>query len=179
MPNRYWDWGLDTADFAASPLFDGSPYSLGSNGAAIPNRTSTFVVAAPLPSVPPLGVGLTFPIGTGGGCVYEGPFSNLTIHLGPYGLSEVQALPNELGYNPRCLQRDLNPYILQHYNSFNWSSWTVTQSKDMSVFSGRVFGDGTPTLAGQGHENATLNIFGVHGGGHFSVGGQTGSSELS
>src|SRR5205814_655730 len=87
-------------------------------------------------------------------------------------LSGVNATEDPLRYNPHCLKRDMNPFIGQAYNSLNWTTWTVEQSPDIVAFQSRMAGD-----QGQGHGNYTLNQFGVHGGGHFFLGGMTGQSK--
>lgn len=166
----YWEWGLDTDDLTASPLFNGDPYSLGSNGYPVANRTATFDLGQALPFRTPDGVSL--PAGTGGGCVHSGPFSNLTIHIGPYGLASVPYAENPLAYNPRCLQRDLDPYALQGWAAFNWTTWTITNASDIENFQGKLAG-GLPT------GNEVFNGWGPHGGGHMAVGGEWGSSEYS
>ncbi|KAM7213767.1 Grixazone synthase [Rhypophila decipiens] len=96
----YWDWTLGWQDVNKNPIFDGSPTSLGSNGVFIPNRTH-FI------SVNPLGKVLDRSPGTGGGCVYTGPFTpdKWIVHLGPF--TDPKGPNGGWGYNPRCLDRDL------------------------------------------------------------------------
>lgn len=100
----------------------------------------------------------------------EGPFSDLTIHLGPMSISGIRNTSDILGYNPRCLSRDLTPEIGQSLCAFNWTTWTIEESPDIVAFLSRLAGD-----AGQGHGNYTLNDIGAHGGGHLFVGGMTGA----
>jgi tyrosinase len=66
----YWDWTLYADDPRLSPVFDGSKYSMGSNGKVIPHGPT--LLAA-------FGKQFTLPPGTGGGCIETGPFSNLTV----------------------------------------------------------------------------------------------------
>jgi tyrosinase len=52
------------------------------------------------------------PPGNGSGCVTSGPFSNMTVRLGPitpslYGLT-ANPQADGLGLNERCLRRDLS-----------------------------------------------------------------------
>ncbi|KAK3396232.1 hypothetical protein B0T20DRAFT_462703 [Sordaria brevicollis] len=97
----YWDWTISWEDPRKSTVFDGSPFSLGGNGASIPHGPLHWR-ALGLPDI-------YLPPATGGGCVDSGPFqaSTWTINLGP--VSNLPAGPNDgLGYNPRCLQRDLS-----------------------------------------------------------------------
>lgn len=68
----YWDWTLDSSNLLASPLFDGSPYSMGSNGEFFPHG-STHLEA--------FGLKLDLPAGTGGGCLKAGPFKDLTVSI--------------------------------------------------------------------------------------------------
>ncbi|KAL2128572.1 hypothetical protein VTI74DRAFT_9013 [Chaetomium olivicolor] len=96
----YWDWTLSYQDPRKSPVFDGSPWSMGSNGAYVPGREPT-VVQAP-------GAVVTVQPGTGGGCVYAGPFTpdKFQMHLGPVSFNPPGP-DGGLGFNPRCLVRDL------------------------------------------------------------------------
>lgn len=66
----YWDWTKYYLDPASSPIFDGSDYSLGSNGEYFPHGAT--VIEA-------FGLTLTLPPGTGGGPVFKGPFANFTV----------------------------------------------------------------------------------------------------
>lgn len=167
----YWEWGLDATNLQGSPLFDGSPYSLGSNGLPVPNRTATFELGQTLPFRTLPGQGVTLNAGTGGGCVHSGPFSNLSIHIGPLGLTNEPAALHPLDYNPRCLQRDLCPEALQGWAAFNWTTWTIEGGYDIASFQGKLAG-GRPT------GNDTFNGWGAHGGGHMAVGGEWGSSRF-
>ncbi|OJD28192.1 hypothetical protein ACJ73_00403 [Blastomyces percursus] len=163
----YWEWGYDVHDPEKSAVFDGSAYSLGSNGAPLADRAPTYRLLPP-PPLQQTGV-RDFPAGTGGGCVMYGPFSDLTTNLGPVAMPGGD-LKNPLRYNPRCLMRDMNAFIGQHYTAFNWSTWTIEESKDIDGFQSRLAG-----LPGnQGSKHDPLNFFGVHGGGHLFLGGMTG-----
>ena len=80
---------------------DGSPFSLGGNGESIAHGALHWKGF----SFPDL----YLPPATGGGCVASGPFQSdtWTINLGP--VTNLPAGPDDgLGYNPRCLQRDLS-----------------------------------------------------------------------
>ncbi|TDZ67419.1 Tyrosinase-like protein orsC [Colletotrichum trifolii] len=97
----YWDWSLDAnsvEDMLASPVFD--PESgFGGNGEWVPGT----------PEDPEPGVDLTvsgellaldWTNRTGGGCIPNGPFANLTIRLGP---------EDDVEGNERCVRRDFTP----------------------------------------------------------------------
>jgi tyrosinase len=140
-------------DLEGSTLFDGSEYSLSGNGAKI-NESDIII-----------GQNLTFPRGSGGGCVTTGPFANYTAPMGPF--SFALALENTNGslpagafnYTPHCFSRDLNAYAAQIFTNYSCIADLMAQ----------------PTL--DGFQNA-LSVppgtfqFGVHGGGHLTLGGQ-------
>jgi hypothetical protein len=91
------------------------------------------------------------PPGAGGGCVTTGPFKNYSVDFAPVAPSlavvelENLTLPF-LSYYPRCLKRDVSPWV-----SGNWSkdidSYTLlTQNPDIywfqTVMQGNSFIDG-------------------------------------
>ncbi|KAK1055164.1 hypothetical protein LTR74_015880 [Friedmanniomyces endolithicus] len=148
----YWNWALDAAAPQDSSLFTGDAYSMGSNGKYIANRTDTWLALQDV----------TFPPGTGGGCVLSGPFSNTTIHLGPLDLPNTPNVNSTFQYNPRCLERDLNPYFTQTYNTYTNLTTTLLDNIYISNFQS----------VSQGYDSANnANKFGVHGGGHWGTGG--------
>lgn len=142
----YWDWTLSYADVRKASVFDGSPYSLGSNGVYIPNREP---ISVPVPNSPTL----VFPPATGGGCIASGPFTEdkWTINLGPVGYFPQGPL-NGTGYNPRCLARDLSPEIGQNVRPSNVTK-VLDGCKDLGCFNQVLDSTG-----------------GVHPEGHFQVG---------
>ncbi|KAK4217500.1 tyrosinase-like protein [Rhypophila decipiens] len=162
----YWEWGFDVKSPRNSPVFDGSDTSLGSDGAKVNH--------APLILNPP---GTTVPItlqpGTGGGCVYAGPFKNMTTHLGPvilpvYGaVGEFTGPPtgNPFDDNPRCLKRDLNPDGAKRFTTFRNTTELILENDNIAWFQGVLQGDG----------RFVDQSLGVHGGGHFTIGGDPGS----
>lgn len=99
---------MDAHDIEASPLFDGSDYSLSGNGVPIPHGDLSVVYSFPdRPKIETV-----VPAGTGGGCVTTGPFANLTVAFGEIspGLSaDLFNNPHNLDYKPHCLRRDLSP----------------------------------------------------------------------
>ncbi|SPQ26437.1 88c663b0-d9d2-428b-889e-92a8e620b601 [Thermothielavioides terrestris] len=102
-PLPYWDWTRSWRDPRRAQLFDGSDTSLGGNGRFVPGRNAT-------PIGLPGGLVKLIPPATGGGCVTEGPFAEgkYEVRLGPVGY-EPKGPDGGLGYNPRCLTRDLSP----------------------------------------------------------------------
>lgn len=148
MPYR--DWALDADAPQDSPLFNGDAYSLGSNGKFVPGRDDTWLAQQDI----------VYPPGTGGGCVQSGPFKNYTVNLGPLDLPNSDNVDSSYEWNPRCLERDINPFFSQLYNTYQ----NVTELLLRSIYV-EDFQD----LA-QGYNSAT-NKFGVHGGGHWQTGG--------
>ncbi|KAM0124116.1 hypothetical protein ACHAO1_011136 [Botrytis cinerea] len=119
----YWDWS-STDTVAAHPLFDGSDTSIGGNGAFVEGYTD-FVI---LPT--PVIVNVSGAAGTGGGCITDGPFVNLSSHLGPHGAP----ISDGFAYNPRCLTRNFRDYILQRDLSYQ-NVTTNMLTEDLQSFS--------------------------------------------
>ncbi|KAF1812874.1 Di-copper centre-containing protein [Eremomyces bilateralis CBS 781.70] len=94
-PTPYWDWVIDNADPRRSTVFDGSEFSMGGNGETIPHGNT---------SINAFGITLSLPPGTGGGCVTEGPFTDLVINL---GLSPNVSAPDQNQTAP--------PDVTSHY----------------------------------------------------------------
>jgi tyrosinase len=143
----YWNYTL-YAELEASPMFDGSDTSLGGNGEYDPEAAQ-----GSLPS------GTLLPRGTGGGCVTTGPFANLTAQFGPIPFSQVFAGGPPANWtvpNPRCLSRDLN----------DWGVATFLNEDEIDAELAR------PTIGDfQYYINAVGDTAGLHGGGHYGVGG--------
>ncbi|KAM7201578.1 tyrosinase [Naviculisporaceae sp. PSN 640] len=91
---------------------------------------------------------------TGGGCVQDGPFAGINdlVHLGP---------GDSTAYNPQCLKRDFSPYFAGRYLGMNQTLLTLSQG-DFGWFNTLV--EGGPSFEASG----------VHGGGHYGVGGTLG-----
>lgn len=142
----YWDWTVHWQNVNENPMFDGSPHSLGSDGVFIPNRTDYVFVN-------PLGKVTVVPPGTGGGCVYSGPFTNdkYQVHLGPF--TDPKGPDGGFGYNPRCLERDLQKLYGTYTRPSN-VSYMLGECADLNCFAPYILESGT----------------GVHGAGHIQVG---------
>ena len=142
----YWDWTLSYEDPASSPVLDGSPWSMGSNGVFVAGREPLSVAGPALTR--------TFEPATGGGCVFSGPFTadRFTVNLGPVSY-EPAAPEGGLGYNPRCLVRDVSPVFGADTRPTNVTALLGCQ--DLGCLNVQL---DEP----QG---------GVHGSGHFQVGG--------
>lgn len=147
----YWNWALDSAAPQDSPVFNGDEYSMGSNGEYIANRSWTYLGEQ----------NFDYPPGTGGGCVHSGPFSNYTVNLGPLALPYGDNVNSSFEYNPRCLERDLNPFFSSRFNS--WQNLTTLMLENIYIE------DFQNIMQGYGSVNNS-NPFGVHGGGHWLTG---------
>lgn len=149
----YWEWGLDAENPQDSVLFNGDLYSMGTNGVDL-NRTSIYWASQ----------NITIPAGTGGGCVYGGPFSNYTVHMGPIDAPGEQPVQYNLEYNPRCLSRDVNPSVSRMSNSFRNTTKLILSYDTIDWFQGVMQAD-------QRFTDPTAPFsYGVHGGGHLTVG---------
>ncbi|KAK6825650.1 hypothetical protein PG987_013144 [Apiospora arundinis] len=144
----YWEWGLDCGDIDKSPLFDGSETSMGGNGEFIANKPNPMAMFGAK-------------AGTGGGCIKKGPFANYTVNLGPIGAKKP------LGYNPRCIKRDLNSDICARWASISNTTLTVRDGTDIEIFQALLQGDFR-------YKQASSLGMAVHGGGHFTIGGDPG-----
>ncbi|KAK4099174.1 tyrosinase-like protein [Parathielavia hyrcaniae] len=149
----YWEWGFDVDNPRASPVFDGSDTSMGSDGEFVPGGP----VEIQVPGNPPSRVVLAK--GTGGGCVFSGPFKNMTVHLGPI------TQPDPTQDNARCLKRDLNADAARRFASFRNTTDLIVNSPTIEIFR-------TTMEADPGY---VPNSIGVHGGGHFTISGDPGS----
>ncbi|KAJ5984191.1 tyrosinase [Penicillium waksmanii] len=155
----YWNWGADVDEMEKSEVFDGSDTSLSGNGAYIPNQPDVKLVLDGYPDI-------YLPAGSGGGCVTSGPFKDYILSMGPADLvvpgRNISVSPHPLDYNPRCLRRDLTSAILQKFNKFSDIVDLITKSNDVWDFE----------MTMQGFPDSGL--IGVHGGGHFAMGGDPG-----
>lgn len=148
----YWNWPLWANNLAASPLFDGSAFSLSGNG--LYNATEGPTVIGP---------NATLPRGTGGGCVVTGPFANMVVPWRHFQFTEVITdagvlPPGSLNYNPHCFARDLNDYVAETYTNQTSVNYLIYEAPDIASFQNAM--NGIP---------GTLSL-GVHGGGHLTAG---------
>ena len=118
----YWNWSDHAADPLKNTLFDGSETSIGGNGAYIPHNVSYL-------NIPVINMTVTLPGGTGSGCIYSGPFRNMTVNLGPNGA---------LDYNPRCLTRDFRGFFSNEYLTYDNITSLITDSDDLNNFTNTV-----------------------------------------
>ncbi|KAH8900366.1 Di-copper centre-containing protein [Thozetella sp. PMI_491] len=136
----YWDWTLDSESeeaFLASPVFDATT-GFGGNGPYV--DTSNFTTT----NVP-----VKIPGKTGGGCVLDGPFVNMTVAMGPGPTT---------AYNPRCLARDFSPSLA--ISKLNSTVVDATMALDtFAVWDFHVQGTGLE-VSGMGY----------HAGGHLGIG---------
>jgi tyrosinase len=155
----YWNWPATANNLTGSAVFDGSPYSMGSNGYYVDSGP---VVLSPQFSIPK---------GSGGGCVHSGPFSGSwqrTMNDIPISYI-IQGLPlpeNAFALNKTCLTRDLNTFA-----ATTWCNETALelalQAESWPSFDAQlngVFGGGA---------------LGLHSGAHFTMGSPASSIYIS
>lgn len=145
----YWNWAEDADAPQDSPLFTGDEFSIGGNGVYVPGRADTWLAQQDV----------VYPPGTGGGCIESGPFSDYTVNLGPIALPNANNVNSSFQYNPRCLERDINPWFSQNYNTYENLTTLILNEiyiENFQCLSQGMCGD---------------NKFGVHGGGHWQIGG--------
>ncbi|KAL0632473.1 hypothetical protein Q9L58_008658 [Maublancomyces gigas] len=103
-------------------------------------------------TIPPDTSPFAVPGATGGGCICDGPFKDFRLHLGP-GAS--------LNATDRCLRRGFSPVIARNFSSAARVGVAMAQA-DFGYFNKAVEG-----------ETNFVNV-GIHGGGHYSIGGEAG-----
>lgn len=123
------------------------------NGSAIPPIENPVVV------VPPA---------NGSGCITSGPFKDVTVNLGPiepaYPDAPRNPMQNGLGYNPRCIRRDISNWVGRTAMTDSLTADLIAQSKNVLSFQDTM----------QGGILQGLPILGVHAGGHWIIGGEPG-----
>lgn len=130
-------------------------------------RMDIYLVLAFLPR----GQAIVLPPGTGGGCIFSGPFKDYTVNLGPLAVPNVTENANKFAYNPRCLKRDLTPFTAQNFTSFRNTTDLIFGTNDITSFQTTM--DGDPRVA------SNRGLIGVHGGGHFTIAGDPGKFPLA
>ncbi|ETS85773.1 hypothetical protein PFICI_03798 [Pestalotiopsis fici W106-1] len=141
----YWNWGRWAADPESSPIFDGSALSMSGNGEKT-SHTGQIVT------------------GNGGGCVTSGPFKNLTVNLGPMSPA-ISPAPTKnsradgMGYNPRCLRRDISNKLSSQYSRTEDIVKLITGNSAIGTFQNTM------------QSTAPIN---VHVAGHFTINGDPG-----
>jgi tyrosinase len=158
----YANWGRYAEDLLNSPIFDGSAYSISGNG-EYTNHTGASIPSPALPFI-------KLPPGSGGGCVTTGPFKNMTVNLGPVApvSSDVQLnpRPDGLGYNPRCLRRDIGTYA---------ASIASTDANSTALIKNNAYiGDFQTVMQGE----FAAGLLGVHTAGHFWAGGADSGGDI-
>ncbi|MCJ1294457.1 hypothetical protein MMC34_006015 [Xylographa carneopallida] len=159
----YWNWGKSAFDPINSPYFDGSAGSMSGNG-VYEAHNATEALPTGLNPVPP---------GPGGGCVKTGPFKNITINLGPVAptLAEPEVVPGAmmgLAYNPRCMKRDISPWVSSQWNT-DADTYNLIANNGSNIYWFQTIMQG---LFDEG-------FYGVHTGGHFTFGGDPGGDIFS
>lgn len=91
----------------------------------------------------------------------------MTINVGPVFASiadvPTNPQPDGLGYNPRCLRRDVNPYAASVTHS-NYTYHLITDPPNADIYWFQT------VMQGQ----FDVGKWGVHTGGHFTIGGDPG-----
>ncbi|KAK3367888.1 hypothetical protein B0H63DRAFT_87371 [Podospora didyma] len=152
----YWNWDRYAKDPVSSPLFNGNESSMGGNGApSTYNGISIPGAPKPYDKIPAAGAG---------GCVTTGPFKNMSVNLGPLAPTlNIKANPRSdgLGYNPRCLRRDVNKNSAA-VTTANYTLELITKNTNHYWFQ--------TVMEGQFPQGK----WGVHSGGHYTIGGDPG-----
>ncbi|KAF2263579.1 Di-copper centre-containing protein [Lojkania enalia] len=154
----YYNWPKWADNPAASPIFDGSATSMSGDGAFV-QRNATCIPSNDVCQI-------SLPIGNGGGCVKSGPFKDWKVNLGPVAGVLPDLTPNPeftgLGYNPRCLRRDISKAAAQGWTKDEDVADLIKNNKNFYWFATRMQGD------------FPSGFLGVHTAGHFTIGGDPG-----
>jgi tyrosinase len=125
---------------------------MGTNGIFIPNRDPLYWPA----------IKQYIPVGSGGGCMPNGPFSNYTVDMGPIDSAGQKPVNYRFEYNPHCLARDLKSVVTQVSITFRNSTELILSYDTIDWFQGIMQKD--PRFP------APDVPYGVHRGGHIGVG---------
>ena len=138
---------------------------MGSDGTYVENHPGLLIpLPGPTPKSP--GTNISLPHGTGGGCVFSGPFVNYTVHLGPLADPNQPKVATDFTYNPRCLIRDLSLETGQNWTSF--ANYTPPLIKAQTPYEFQTL------LDGDARNLENVGTLGMHGGGHFIISGDPG-----
>lgn len=117
---------------------------------------------------------MTLEPGTGGGCVETGPYANMVLNISntastfgcPTGANCFIPAGTFLGYQPRCLRRDVSnqygPQWATDNNTVAMLTWPE-YSDDIGLFQDQLQNTG----------NDTVGYFGLHSHGHLSINGDS------
>ncbi|TVY90929.1 Tyrosinase-like protein [Lachnellula willkommii] len=156
-PIPYWNWPKYASAPQDSPIFNGDEYSMGGNGEYIPHSGTVLAAIAGTDAAD-----IVLAPGLGGGCVQTGPFKDMKVNLGPVSLLNAAVGPDGgLGYNPRCLKRDVGPGVALRFTNYTSVLQAMLQ-QDIASFQ--------LTLQGEPGSGS----IGVHGGGHYTINGDPG-----
>ncbi|KAF7514939.1 hypothetical protein G7054_g14876 [Neopestalotiopsis clavispora] len=154
----YWNWGKSALDPINSPYFDGSEYSQGGNGVYAEHNCTDA-----------LGTGLNcIPAGEGGGCVETGPYAGIMANISataPTLRAANVTAGTFLGYQPRCIRRDVSPWVSSQWSTDEQSFDLLTNplyQTDIGAFQDRLQGD------------FDIGFYGLHSAGHYTIGGDPG-----
>ncbi|KAI1813017.1 hypothetical protein GGS20DRAFT_586881 [Poronia punctata] len=150
----YMNYDRYAEDPLNSPLLNGNASSLGGNGEPDPDykgvpqygRTPNIIAS-----------------GGGGGCVTDGPFSDIVVSLGPTSMSIGVNVPKNprsdgTGSNPRCLRRDVNRNAAMGATADRAYS-LLTENDNMDDFYNQLLG--TPPPKNDPYP------WGIHTAGHY------------
>jgi tyrosinase len=152
------NWPMWADNPRASPLLDGSDTSISGDGEYVPGRNFTCVPRTDRCFV-------EVPAGTGGGCVSSGPFKNWKVNVGPISTLDttvpLNPSPDGLGYNPRCIKRDISKRSSSETSDANVAA-LINNSTSIAAFQDTL-------------QNPEPGLLRVHLGGHNTIGGDAGS----
>ncbi len=154
----YWNWPSTADNLRGSAVFDGSDYSMSSDG--------DYVDSGPVVLAP----GFALPHGTGGGCVSSGPFAGWQTTMADIPITflvgGLPLPPTAFQLNTSCLTRDLNSFAAQ-----TWCNYTALELT-LEAPSRQSFDEQINGVIG----GASL---GLHSGAHFTMGAPASSIYVS
>ncbi|KAH8681383.1 tyrosinase [Xylariales sp. PMI_506] len=154
----YWNWGKSAFDPVNSPYLDGSKYSQGGNG-VYEAHNCTEALPTGLNCIPP---------GVGGGCVETGPYVGFLANISATApsLEIPELVPGPfLGYQPRCIRRDISPWVTS-----NWS----TDAQSYDLLTNPLYQVGIGPFQDHLQGDFDIGFYGLHSAGHYTMGGDPG-----